>query len=61
MTTFSATGSIEESEAKAKDGKTTKSTCQWLLVYHCSAKLRNKKQDTKMLEPSILDEIVHQF
>lgn len=61
MTTFSATGSIEESEAKAKDGKTTKSTCQWLPAYLCSAKLRNKKQDIKRLEPSILDEIVHQF
>lgn len=56
MTEFSATGSVEESKAKAKNAKTTKSTCQWLPAYLCGAKLRNKKQDIKRLK-----ETVHQF
>ena len=33
MVRFSATVSLEELKAKAKNTNTTKSTCQWLSVY----------------------------
>ena len=42
MERFSATVSIEELKAKARNTHTTKSTCQWLRVYLSWAKLRNK-------------------
>ena len=61
MERFSATVSIEELKAKAKNANTTKSTCQWLRVYLSWAKLRNKEQEIERLEPSRLDEILQQF
>ena len=61
MERFSATVSIEELKAKAKNANTTKSTCQRLRVYLFWAKLRNKEQEIERLEPSRLDEILQQF
>ena len=61
MERFSAAVSIAELKAKAKNANTTKSTCQWLLVYLSWAKLRNKEQKIERLEPSRLDEILLQF
>ena len=58
MGRFSATVSIEELKAKAKNAKTTKSTCQWLCVYLSWVKLRNKQQETQRLEPSRLGKIL---
>ena len=45
MERFSATVSIEELKAKAKNTNTTKITCQWVLVYLSWTKLRNKEQE----------------
>ena len=61
MGRFSATVSIEELKAKAKNAKTTKSTCQWLCVYLSWTKLRNNQQENQRLEPSRLDKILQLF
>ena len=61
MERFSATVSIEELNAKAKNANTTKSTCHWLRVYLSWVKLRNKEQEIERLEPSRMDEILQQF
>ena len=61
MERFSATVSIKELKAKAKNTNTTKSTCQWVPVYLSWAKIRNKEQEIERLEPSRLDEILQQI
>ena len=61
MKRFSATVSIEELKAKAKNAKKTKSTSQWLRVYLSWMKLRNIEQEIERLEPSRLDKILQQF
>ena len=65
MERFSAIVSIEQiannTKAKANNANTTKSTCQWLRVCVCWAKLRNKEQEVERLEPSRLDKILQQF
>ena len=61
MKRFSATVSIEELKAKAKNANTTKRTCQWLHVCLSCAKLRSKEQETETLKPSSLEEILQQF
>ena len=61
MERCSATVSIEELKAKARNTNATKITCQWLRVYLSLAKIRNKEQEIERLEPSRLDEILQQF
>ena len=61
MERFSATVSIEELKAKARNTNATKITCQWLRVYLSLAKIRNKEQEIERLEPTRLDEILQQF
>ena len=61
MERFSATVSIKQLQAKAKNTNTAKSTCQWLHVYLSWVKLTNKEQEIERLEPSRLGKILQQF